>query len=107
MLLFIKMLDTSLNISLIYKTCIQLRSHVVPFHTGVITNGGAKPNIIPECTELEYYVRAPDKKEAKQLRAKLVACAEGAVKATGCEVMFINRIISQMSLKSNSTFENY
>ena len=35
---------------------------------------------------MQYYVRAPVKKEVEQLRAKLVACAEGAAKATGCKV---------------------
>ena len=30
---------------------------------GVITNGGAKPNIIPEKTSMEYYIRAPNRSD--------------------------------------------
>ena len=53
---------------------------------GVITNGGTKPNIIPEKTELEYWVRAPTALELVTLKKKVVACFETAAKATGCQV---------------------
>ena len=53
---------------------------------GVITNGGTKPNIIPEKTELEYWVRAPTAIELVTLKKKVVACFEAAAKATGCQV---------------------
>ena len=47
---------------------------------------------------MQYYVRAPVKKEVEQLRAKLVACAEGAAKATGCKVMFIHTFLKKFYL---------
>ena len=53
---------------------------------GVITNGGVKPNIIPEKAELLYYVRAPNAEELVELRRKVVACFEAAAAATGCQV---------------------
>ena len=53
---------------------------------GVITNGGAKPNIIPEKASLSYYVRAPYKSELAELRKKVETCFEAAAKATGCSV---------------------
>ena len=53
---------------------------------GVITNGGVKPNIIPEKAELLYYVRAPNTEELVELRRKVVVCFEVAAAATGCQV---------------------
>lgn len=54
----------------------------------MITNGGAKPNIIPELAELEYYIRAPTDTELVVLKEKVVGCIEGAATATGCKVNF-------------------
>lgn len=53
---------------------------------GVISNGGAKPNIIPEFTELQYMIRAPTDPELVVLKAKFEACVHGAAQATGCTV---------------------
>ena len=53
---------------------------------GVITNGGAKPNIIPEKSSLSYYIRAPNRSEVDQLVTKVKACFEAAAKATGCGI---------------------
>ncbi|XP_070579510.1 xaa-Arg dipeptidase-like [Ptychodera flava] len=51
---------------------------------GVIRNGGTKPNIIPEKTEVEYYLRTPTDAELPELQQKAILCAEGAAKSTGC-----------------------
>ena len=53
---------------------------------GVITNGGVKPNIIPEKTTLLYYIRTPIKEELEVLKGKMIACFEAAAKASGCQV---------------------
>ena len=53
---------------------------------GIITNGGVKPNIIPEETSLEYYIRAPTVRELNELSARMVSCFESAAKATGCSL---------------------
>ncbi|XP_077991722.1 xaa-Arg dipeptidase-like [Glandiceps talaboti] len=55
---------------------------------GVITNGGAKPNIIPEKTRLQYYLRTPTDAELPILQEKAVLCAEGAAQATGCTMEY-------------------
>ena len=52
----------------------------------MIRNGGAKPNIIPELTELEYYARTPSKDELEILMKKLNECFQSAADATGCTV---------------------
>ena len=56
---------------------------------GVITNGGAKPNIIPEKAVIEYYVRAPNKTELAVLREKMESCFQAAAKATNCSVEIV------------------
>lgn len=50
---------------------------------GVITDGGAKPNIIPEKASLAYYVRAPTEEELSSLREKAHRCFQSAAQATG------------------------
>lgn len=59
---------------------------------GVITKGGDKPNIIPDHTAAEFYIRARNAKELEELRAKVLGCFEGAATATGCtiEVQVVN-----------------
>ncbi|KAL5010057.1 hypothetical protein ScPMuIL_012362 [Solemya velum] len=53
---------------------------------GIIKNGGAKPNIIPETSVLEYSVRAPTVVELEILKAKIIQCIESAAKGSGCTV---------------------
>ena len=50
---------------------------------GIVTNGGAAPNIIPEYAAATFYVRAPAPRHMWALYKRVVACAEGAAKATG------------------------
>ena len=52
----------------------------------IFTNGGTKPNIIPEKASLCYYIRAPHFSELRQLQKKVVDCFEAAAQATGCMV---------------------
>jgi amidohydrolase len=51
---------------------------------GIITNGGAAANIIPEYAAALFYVRAPRIDVMWDLYKRVVACAEGAAKAAGC-----------------------
>jgi amidohydrolase len=53
---------------------------------GIITNGGAAPNIIPEYASATFYVRAPRIDTMWDLHKRVVACAEGAARATGASV---------------------
>ena len=50
---------------------------------GIITNGGAAPNIIPEYAASTFLVRAPRIDTMWELYRRVVACAEGAAKAAG------------------------
>lgn len=53
---------------------------------GVISEGGVKPNIIPERAVLEYMVRAPNRKELALALEKVLPCFDAAATATGCKV---------------------
>jgi amidohydrolase len=51
---------------------------------GVITKGGVRPNIIPDHTEAEFYVRAKNVRHLEDAHRKVMACFEAAATATGC-----------------------
>jgi len=55
---------------------------------GVITNGGALPNIVPEYASAHFYVRAIQNDYRDELVEKLRRCAEGAALATGATLSF-------------------
>ncbi|HEY7362893.1 MAG TPA: M20 family metallopeptidase [Methylomirabilota bacterium] len=56
---------------------------------GIVTHGGAAPNIIPEFAAAIFYVRAPRLDYVWDLHRRVVACAEGAARATGCTLKVI------------------
>ena len=74
-----------------YSAVSMLRQQVRPdcrIH-GIITNGGQAANIIPEQAAATYYVRAPRIDTMWELYRRVVACAEGAAKATGVSLKVI------------------
>jgi len=52
----------------------------------VIRNGGVKPNIIPDLTELEFYARTATRADLELLKTKLNQCFDAAATSTGCTV---------------------
>ena len=56
---------------------------------GIVTNGGVAPNIIPELAAALFYVRAPRLTELGELTQRVIACAEGAARATGCTLRVV------------------
>jgi len=66
----------------------QLRQQLRPdarVH-GIIVKGGEQPNIIPEYTRADFYLRALTSDSVKELLRRFTACAEGAAAATGCRL---------------------
>jgi metal-dependent amidase/aminoacylase/carboxypeptidase family protein len=53
---------------------------------GIITDGGKAPNIIPERAQAYFYVRGENDRDLAEAVEKVMACAEGAAKATGCRL---------------------
>lgn len=73
-------------VQLMFHAIDMLRQHVTPdvrIH-GVIRNGGAAPNIVPELATAEVYVRALDRNYLNDLVRKVDDCARGAAIATQC-----------------------
>ena len=74
-----------------YNNVAMLRQQVRPdarVH-GIITHGGAAPNIIPEFAAATFLVRSLNPAYVSELQKRVIKCAEGAAKATGCELKVI------------------
>ena len=71
-----------------YQSVAQLRQHILPTDRihGIITDGGAAPNIVPERAAALFYVRAAEIDELRDLTDRVVAVLEGAALATGTRV---------------------
>ncbi|MEO6313593.1 MAG: amidohydrolase [Chitinophagaceae bacterium] len=52
----------------------------------VITNGGKAPNVVPDFSEVYYYVRHPKREEVVSIFDRVVKAAEGAALGTGTTV---------------------
>ncbi|GMV04400.1 MAG: peptidase M20 [Gemmatimonadota bacterium] len=66
----------------------MMREHV-PQETRihyVITYGGAAPNVVPDFSEVFYYVRNPDPRNVESIFERVVKAAQGAALGTGVEV---------------------
>ena len=58
---------------------------------GIVNEGGAAANIIPEFASATFYVRAADIDYMWALQKRVIACAEGAAKATGCALKVVEQ----------------
>ncbi len=73
---------------LAYNNISALRQQLKPdvrIH-GIITNGGAAPNIIPAYTSARFLVRALEMKDAQDVLKKVKTCFNAAAKATGAKI---------------------
>ncbi|WP_295817295.1 amidohydrolase [uncultured Microbacterium sp.] len=68
-----------------YQSIAQLRQHILPTDRlhGIITDGGAAPNIVPERASALFYVRSADVDQLRELTDRVLAVLEGAALATG------------------------
>jgi amidohydrolase len=73
---------------MLYNAISMLRQQVrsdVRIH-GIILSGGAAANIIPDYAAIRYRTRADDTEYLAEVVERVIACAEGAAKATGCRL---------------------
>jgi amidohydrolase len=70
---------------------------------GIVTHGGAAPNIIPEMAACTFYVRAAKLDYMWALHKRVIACAEGAARATGCTLTMTDKEAPYEPLKRNDT----
>jgi amidohydrolase len=52
---------------------------------GIVTVGGAAPNIVPAHTSALYYLRAPDTESLQRLESRIRDCFAAGAIASGCE----------------------
>ncbi len=87
-----------------YNAVNALRQHLkdgARIH-GIITDGGAKPNIVPDHAAANFYVRAPESAYRDELVAKFRRCAEGAALATGATLSFATTGHAYRAMKPNA-----
>ncbi len=70
---------------------------------GIIVNGGAAANIIPEYAKATFYVRAPRIDTMWELHRRVIACAEGAARATGATLTVTQHEMVYEPLRRNQT----
>ena len=77
-----------------------LRQHVESGQMlhGIVTHGGAAPNVVPAHTSALYYLRAFDVESLHQLETRVRACFEAGAVATGCthEVIQVSPVYTQL-----------
>ena len=75
-------------IVLLHTMVAQWRQHLKPGERvhGIITHGGAAPNIVPDLTSGRWYVRTPVDEDLDAMIERFSAMADAAAAATGCTV---------------------
>jgi amidohydrolase len=69
-----------------YMNVAALRQHIKPTERvhGIFTEAGDKPNIVPDHTAAQWYVRSPTLRSLEPLKARVFACLEAGASASGC-----------------------
>lgn len=91
-----------------YVNISMLRQQIEPSQRvhGVITNGGARPNIIPLSASVDYYIRSESVKSLKPLTARVMKCFEAAATATGCKLeleWYVSQALSHLPRRAYLT----
>ncbi len=75
-------------IELLHTMVAQWRQHLKPGERvhGIITHGGAAPNIVPDLTAGRWYLRTPVDPDLDAMIDRFRSMAEAAAAATGCSV---------------------
>ena len=75
-------------IVLLHTAVAQWRQHLRPGERvhGIVTHGGAAPNIVPDLASGRWYLRTPVDEDLDAMIERFRAMAEGAALASGCTV---------------------
>jgi len=80
---------SALDAAVLAMTALEfLREHVrsdVRIH-GIVTDGGLRPNIVPEKAGLEYMVRSETRSYLNEIKERVLNCARAGAIATGTKV---------------------
>ncbi|MBV8979595.1 MAG: M20 family metallopeptidase [Acidimicrobiia bacterium] len=71
-----------------YNAVAALRQHIRPNERihGVFTKAGDKPNIVPDHTAAEWYVRSGTIASLQPLKERVLACLQAGADAAGCRM---------------------
>jgi metal-dependent amidase/aminoacylase/carboxypeptidase family protein len=86
-----------------YQNVAQLRQHITPNERvhGIITYGGAAPNVVPERAEATWFMRARDKAGLDQLITRVRACLEAGALGAGARLELSFWDYPYLNLRSN------
>ncbi|KAG5731870.1 Peptidase M20 domain-containing protein 2, partial [Termitomyces sp. T112] len=86
-----------------YNNVSALRQQLLPSHRihGIFEGKDCTPNIIPDYSKMNYYVRAPTRSEVKATMKRVIPCFEAAALATGCKVK-VTTSPGPLDLRQNS-----
>lgn len=77
-----------------------LRQHLEPRQMvhGIVTEGGAAPNIVPARTAAVYNLRAAEESSLRRLENRIRACFEAGATATGCfhEIVQVSPVYAEL-----------
>jgi len=73
---------------------------------GIITDGGKRPNIIPDFAACWFYVRTKDRNYLESLAEKVKACANAGAMATDCSLEIEEGENKYDPMKHNKAFED-
>ena len=69
-----------------YQNIAALRQHIRPDERihGIFLESGSKPNVVPEHSSMEWYVRSKNSKSLEPLKKRVLSCLEAGAMATSC-----------------------
>lgn len=79
-------------VNLMFAGVNALRQHIRSDSrvAGIITQGGAACNIVPDRASCRYYIRAKERPYLEELTQRIINCAKGAALMTGAELEYHN-----------------
>lgn len=88
---------------LAYQAISNLRQHIRGTERihGIIVEGGDAPNIVPDRTSGQFYVRAAHAAHLSQLKPRVQACFEAGAQGSGCEVEVNWSNVDYLDLNTN------
>ena len=86
-----------------YNAVAALRQHIRPTERihGVFTKAGDKPNIVPNHTVAEWYVRSDTIFSLQPLKERVLACLEAGASAAGCRMEYRATCPEYSDLRTN------
>ena len=93
---------------LAYQAISNLRQHIRGTERihGIVTDGGQAPNIVPDRSQGEFYVRAANEVDLARLKPRVAACFEAGAVGSGCEVEINWANVDYLDLNTNWPMAN-